>query len=59
MKGGAKLLRFYILLTLVAIGLSAVPFATGQYIGKVLLFGSMESVFGSIPFVCLMTVFVA
>lgn len=33
-KGGAKLLRFYILLTMIAVVLSLVPFASGNYIGK-------------------------
>lgn len=34
LKGSVKLLNFYVLLTALAVGLSLVPMASGQYTGK-------------------------
>lgn len=33
-KGSSKLLKFYMLLTVIAVGLSLIPFASGHYVGK-------------------------
>jgi hypothetical protein len=35
LKGSSKLLRFYIFFTVVAVGCALMPFASGNYIGKV------------------------